>query len=89
MSSQKQRIIQPRVATAQPGGREPSSAGRLPDEIVSEHVQRLAVFAAIGAGLWTFGLVMDQVITPLTVGTIVPRVHAAIEVVAIVTSMAP
>jgi serine/threonine-protein kinase len=71
-----------------PGVRGQTASGRLPDEIMSEHVQRLAVFAAIGAGLWTFGLVMDEIVTPLTVAAYVPRVNALIEVVGIVTSAA-
>lgn len=38
-----------------------ATSGRLPDEIVADQVRRLASFAAVGAGLWTFGLLMDIV----------------------------
>ena len=31
----------------------------MPDALLSEQVQRLAVCTAVGAGLWTYGLVMD------------------------------
>src|SRR3954447_3394581 len=88
MSNEKRRVIQPRAATTPVGVREPTAAGRLPDEIITEQVQRLAVFAAMGAGLWTFGLVMDYVVMPLAVGTFVPRTNAIIESFAIVTSAA-
>src|SRR3954454_1695678 len=88
MSNENRRVIQPRAATTPLGVREPTAAGRLPDEIITEHVQRLAVFAAIGAGLWTLALVMDNVVMPLTVGTFVPRVNAIVESFAIATSAA-
>ncbi len=72
------RLIEPRVRTEAKGAREQSSS-RLPDAVVSEQVQRLAVCTAVGAGLWTYGLVMDTIIRPLTVGVIVPRTNVTIE----------
>jgi len=42
------------------------SASRLPDELASEQVERLALFAAITGGLWALGLFMDVVMAPLT-----------------------
>ena len=72
------RLIEPRVRTESNGAREQSSS-RLPDAVVSEQVQRLAVCTAVGAGLWTYGLVMDTIVRPLTVGVIVPRTNVTIE----------
>jgi serine/threonine-protein kinase len=37
---------------------------RMPDELLSEQVQRLAVFAAIAGSLWTFALLLDVTVLP-------------------------
>jgi tRNA A-37 threonylcarbamoyl transferase component Bud32 len=49
-----------------PSGRVPTNrlTGRIPDEIVSDQVRRLAVFAAIGTCVWAVGLFMTVVIIP-------------------------
>ena len=66
------KLIAPRLPTAvTPTGSRPSS--RLPDDLVSEQVTRLALFSAIGAGLWTFGLVMESFLMPLTGRVMSPR----------------
>jgi serine/threonine-protein kinase len=79
------RLIAPRVQTEalETGGR---SAGPLPDALVSEQVQRLAVCTAVGAGLWTYGLVMDAVVRPLTVAPIIPRSNLLIELAGMLVS---
>jgi tRNA A-37 threonylcarbamoyl transferase component Bud32 len=63
------RIMAPRAPTPMPGmtptGR---TLGRLPDEMLAEQVERLAVFSAVVAALWTFGLAMDIFIVPLLLG---------------------
>ena len=38
--------------------------GRIPEELLSEQVQRLAVFAAVAGAIWTFALFMDTVVLP-------------------------
>jgi serine/threonine-protein kinase len=40
------------------------TTGRIPDELLSEQVQRLAVFSSVAGALWTFGLVTDLLIMP-------------------------
>lgn len=40
------------------------TTGRLPDELLSEQVRRLALFSAVIGILWTYGLVIDTVIVP-------------------------
>ena len=69
MSNSKNKIIQPRDETPLPA-RPPAASrdARLPDDLLSEHVQRVAIAGAVGAGLWLFGLVMDAIVFPLTVG---------------------
>jgi len=41
------------------------TTGRLSDELISEQVQRLALFSAVIGGLWTYGLFLDVVFVPL------------------------
>jgi len=80
----KLRVIEPRLATPFP---HPSTGShRLPDTLVSEQAQRLAVIAAVGAGLWTYGLLMDTAVRPATLGLAVPRLNVAIEIVSILCS---
>jgi hypothetical protein len=79
------RVIEPRVRTEAPGLRDPGSS-HLPDALMSEQIQRLAVCTAVGAGLWTYGLVMDTIVRRFTVGVVVSRTHVAIEMLAIVIS---
>src|SRR2546426_9473575 len=88
MANQQHKLIAPRTQTPAPGAREQTGAGRLPDELLSEQVRRLAVFAAVGAGLWTYGLLMDTIVNPLTVGSVVPGIHVVIEILAIAMSAA-
>jgi hypothetical protein len=59
--------VAPRLPTPPPGR---STAGRittpLPDDLLADQVRRLGYFCIVAAGLWTFALVMDAVIVPLT-----------------------
>jgi eukaryotic-like serine/threonine-protein kinase len=68
----------------------PAAAGaplKLPDGVVSEHVRRLAVCAGVGAGLWSYGIVMDALVRPVFVG--IPRSVASIvlEVIGVAVSL--
>jgi hypothetical protein len=40
------------------------STVRLPTEMVSEQVRRLAVFSTVGVVLWTFALVLESFVVP-------------------------
>jgi eukaryotic-like serine/threonine-protein kinase len=56
------KTIEPHVSTPVPGGDTAMLAtGPLPEEMLNEQVGRLAVFAAVGFSLWTFGFVMEHV----------------------------
>ena len=75
------KIIQPHVQTPPPGTAESNAVTRLPDPVMSEQVQRLAVCAALGAGLWSYGLVMDTLVRPLTSPAIlIPGINIVVEV---------
>src|SRR4051794_33582953 len=86
MAHEKHRLIAPRVPT-RPGGSATGTVG-LPDEVLSEQVQRLAVFSGVAVGLWTFALLMDTLVTPTTLGSEVSRRHIAVQLFAILTCVA-
>jgi serine/threonine-protein kinase len=81
------KLVQPRLDTPAPQTSGDTGASRLPDTLISEHVQRLAVCAAVGAGLWTYGLVMDTIIRPRYVGLPISWTSIVVEIVAIVGSL--
>src|SRR5262252_489169 len=80
------RFVAPRFETPAPaaGAR---TTPPLPHTLVSEHVNRLAVCAVIGAGLWTYGLTMDTIVRPLTVGLAIPVPSVAVEIASIALSL--
>jgi serine/threonine protein kinase len=61
------KVVAPRLQTPT-GGREHRRTTSLPDELVSEQIERLALFAAITCGLWAVGLFVDLVMVPLAWG---------------------
>jgi serine/threonine protein kinase len=80
-------ILEPRLRTPASDASGQRITGRLPDEWLDEHVQRFGIFTAVAAGLWTFALVMDTLVTPHTVGTSASRGSVAIEISAILVSL--
>ena len=88
MDQETRQIIEPRPQTPLPESRLTEKSCRLPDDLMSEQVQRLAVFSAVAGGLWTVALVMDTIVRPLTVSAMVPRAAMVIEVSAIATCVA-
>jgi serine/threonine-protein kinase len=59
----------------------------LPEEILSEQVQRLAIFAAIAGAVWMVGLVMEVFVLPAAFGAGAPNWRAmALEFVAALAS---
>ncbi len=81
------KILAPRAPTPVPrtGGGSHTTT-RLSDDLISEQVKRLEVVSAVAAGMWAFGLLMDQVLVPLFVGPGAPLAHGVIALVAIVAS---
>ena len=86
MSNQRNKIIQPRVQTPLPGAPVRTGTTRLPDDLLSEHIQRLAVAGAVGAGLWLFGFVMDTIVFPLTVGPAPRTLTVVIDILGVLVS---
>ena len=72
------RILAPRLRT--PTQRQTAgSTTHLPEEFVIDQVDRLMLFTAVAAGLWTIALLMHRVILPYTVGKTQPPGTFAIE----------
>ena len=64
------KVIAPRAPTTAPDIRGTGRlTSRLPDDLLNEQIERLAVFSAVVAGLWGFGLAMDAAIVPLLLGS--------------------
>jgi len=81
------KLVAPRLPTPVSLG-SGALTSRLPDDILAGQIHRLQVFAAVAAGVWAFGLVMDGVIFPRTLGVMVSRKTLLIEVFAAVASLA-
>jgi serine/threonine-protein kinase len=60
----------------------------LSDELLSEQIKRLAVLSAVGIGLWSFGLLQDQVLVPLVGVRDMPSVNYFVSLAGIVISAA-
>jgi hypothetical protein len=88
MTNKEHKILEPRASTPAPGAEQVRITGRLPDDMLDEQLQRLAVFSGIGAGLWALTVVIHAFVTPRTVGTVIPRLAIAIEVIGVVMSVA-
>ena len=69
------KIIAPHTEPPAPGAAGTRTGRALPEVLLSEQVQRLAVCALVGAGLWTYGLAMDALVRPLTLGIAVPHTN--------------
>ena len=72
------KVVAPRLPT--PIVRESRRTTGLPDELISEQIHRLALFALIAGGLWAVGLVIDAVLVPLAWGVEVSRRAVALEI---------
>jgi tRNA A-37 threonylcarbamoyl transferase component Bud32 len=64
----------------------PPTAGSsgLPADLVSEQGRRIVLFAGVAAFMWAFGLVMDSIVLPATVGTRAPFGPIVVESIAAV-----
>src|SRR5436305_15342232 len=81
------KLLAPRLDTPPPDTSDSGESQRLPDALVSEHIRRLAVCAAVGAGLWTYGLALDAIVRPITIAVSIPRHVLVVVTVAIAVSL--
>jgi serine/threonine-protein kinase len=83
----KPRLIQPRFDTPSPDATDQTTPHPLPDGLVGDPLRRLVVCAAVGAGLWTYGLAMEALVRPLTVAAPVMPSILGLEIFAIAASV--
>jgi serine/threonine-protein kinase len=65
-----------------------SGSAALPTDVVSEQARRIVLFSGVGAFMWSFGLTMDALVLPATVGSTPPRAGLIIDAVGAVTMLA-
>ena len=61
------RVVAKQRETTRPG--DPRRTGRMPDELLPEQIERLAVFSAVAGSLWTVALFIDIFVLPAANGT--------------------
>jgi len=81
----KQPAVVPKLTPPPPGSSGPAA---LPTDIVSEQARRIVLFAGVSAFMWAFGLTMDSLVLPATVGVRVQAAGVILEVVATVITTA-
>src|SRR4051794_21564117 len=63
--SARHKVIARRHDTTVPHGSDTGrSSARMPEEILSDQIRRLIVFAGTAGAVWSFGLFMDIVVLP-------------------------
>ena len=82
------KMLAPQCRTAPFDSDPECTNGRLPASLLTEQVRRLAICAAVGAALWAYGMTMDGLVRPLTLGTAVQIKNVVIEAASIVLSVA-
>ena len=63
-----------------------SASGRsvlLPADMVDEQVRRVSLFTAVSAFMWGFGMLMDGVVFPASLGATVPAVVMLLDGIAV------
>ena len=85
MSRERMIVAQPRESgtAVRESGR---TTTRLPDELLTEQVRRIGVFAAVTGALWTLGILIDLVLAPMVWGASVTGTGLWLEVTGVVTS---
>jgi hypothetical protein len=81
------KAIAPRAPTPSPSSASAiRSSGRIPENVLQEHVRRLTASCMVIIGCWTFGLAMDAVAIPALLKLPRNPTALAIEVVGITLS---
>jgi tRNA A-37 threonylcarbamoyl transferase component Bud32 len=78
-------IVAPRLSTAVPDSR--GSSG-LPEDVLTEQARRIVLFAGVSAFMWSFGLAMDGLILPATIGFQPARAGLLLEIFSAAVTLA-
>ena len=78
-------VVAPRLSTAAPESRDSSG---LPEDILTEQARRIVLFSGVAAFMWSFGLTMDGLVLPATIGFQPARASLILEAIAAVVTLA-
>ena len=81
----KQPLVVPKLTPPPPGS---SGSAALPTDIVSEQARRIVLFSGVAAFMWSFGLAMDGLLLPATMGVAAPVAALITEALAVVVMIA-
>ena len=79
------KVLAPKLTPPAPDSR---GTSRLPDDLVSEQGRRIVLFSGVAAFMWAFGLSMDALVLPATVGVRAPSATVIVETSAVVVMTA-
>ena len=82
----KQPVVVPKLTP--PAAGQPRVTAALPTDVVSEQAKRIVLFSGVSAFMWTFGLVMDALVLPATIGVERPTSGIILEAVSAVATLA-
>ncbi|HEX8030605.1 MAG TPA: hypothetical protein VF491_19155, partial [Vicinamibacterales bacterium] len=84
----KHQVVAPRQATPTPGSSSGGRSSLLPDDVVDEQVRRVWLLSGVSAFMWAFGLTMDGVVFPRTLGVSVQPVQLVVDAIGAATALA-
>jgi hypothetical protein len=84
----KQPVVVPKLTPPAPDSRGSAGSAGLPTDVVSEHARRVVLFSGVSAFMWTFGLTMDGLVLPATIGVQKSTIGVILEAVSAVVTIA-
>jgi eukaryotic-like serine/threonine-protein kinase len=84
----KQPVVVPKLTPPAPDSRGSAGSAGLPTDVVSEHARRVMLFSGVSAFMWTFGLTMDGLVLPVTIGVQKATIGLVLEGVSAVVTIA-
>jgi tRNA A-37 threonylcarbamoyl transferase component Bud32 len=79
-------LVAPRLTP--PASSSVSGSAGLPDDLVAEQARRVVLFSGVAAFMWSFGLAMDGLILPATVGVQAAPAGLLVDLIGSVTTVA-
>ncbi len=84
----KQPAVVPKLTPPPSDSRGSAGSAGLPTDVVSEQARRIVLFSGVSAFMWTFGLTMDALVLPLTIGVEKETSEIIIEAVSAAATLA-
>ncbi len=80
--------VVPKLTPPAPDSRGSAGSAGLPTDVVSEQARRIVLFSGVSAFMWTFGLTMDALVLPATIGVEKPAAGIILEAVSAAATLA-